>query len=424
MRRNIGAIGLLVAVVVLSSAPARAEKRVALVVGNSAYRHVARLTNPANDARLMAKTLQRLGFTLVGGGAQLNLDKAGLDRAVQDFGTQLQGADVGLFYYAGHGLQVRGENYLVPVAANPEKAADVDFQMLDANLVLRQMADAGTKLNLMILDACRNNPFGGRGTRSADGGLATMQAPEGTLISFATQPGSVALDGNGKDSPFTTALVATMRKPGLDIFQTFNQVGLIVTRETGGQQQPWMSASPIKGEFYFAGRGSGAKPSAGAGEVAADRVFWSAIEDLQVPAVFEEFLKKYPTSSLAGEAHRRLEELKKTHVASLPPAHASAKKGAERSGVQRWETILRIHGRKYVCVDMTQPNGRYRLGDGCPPPLAGETGQTIIKPDGSWRTYADSGRTDHGTIEVINPDLFIAHSTVGAVLWRRVEPRH
>ena len=138
---------------------------------------------------------------LVGGGAQLDLDKAGFDGAVQSFGNQLQGADVGLFYYAGHGVQVRGANYLVPVGANPTKEADVDFQMLDSNLVLRQMEGAGTKLNIVILDACRNNPFGGRGLRGAGSGLAQMRAPEGTLISFATQPGNVAKDGARRQQP-------------------------------------------------------------------------------------------------------------------------------------------------------------------------------------------------------------------------------
>jgi hypothetical protein len=233
--------------------PASADKRVALVVGNSAYQHIAPLDNPKNDARLIAETLRGLGFTLVGGVAQLDLDKARFDGAVQSFGNLLQGADVGLFYYAGHGVQVRGANYLVPVGANPTREADVDFQMLDTNLVLRQMESAGTKLNLVILDACRNNPFGGRGLRATSGGLAQMRAPEGTLISFATQPGNVAQDGADGNSPYTKALVQTIRRPGLSIFETFNEVGLAVMTATGNAQQPWVSLSPIRGNFYFAG---------------------------------------------------------------------------------------------------------------------------------------------------------------------------
>ena len=228
------------------------EKRVALVVGDSAYRYVTPLGNPKNDAMLVADTLRALGFKLIGDGPQLDLDKAGIDRVVQQFGVALQGADVGLFYFAGHGMQVHGANYLVPIDANPTREADVDFQMLDANLVLRQMADSGTKLNIVLLDACRNNPFGGHGLRASNGGLAQMQAPEGTLISFATQPGNVALDG-ADDSPYSRALAEAMRRPGLDVFRTFNEVGLTVASATGGQQQPWLSLSPIKGDFYFSG---------------------------------------------------------------------------------------------------------------------------------------------------------------------------
>jgi uncharacterized caspase-like protein len=241
----------IVIALLLSADPAAAEKRIALVVGNSAYQNVTRLDNPRNDATLMAETLSSLGFTLIGGRAQLDLDKAALDTDVQDFGRQIQGADVALFYYAGHGLQVNGSNYLVPVGANPTREADVDFQMVDTNLVLRQMQGSGTRLNVVILDACRNNPFGARGLRATDGGLAQMRAPEGTLISYATQPGSVAQDGSNGHSPYTKALATTIKQAGLDIFQTFNQVGLTVKRETGGSQQPWVSSSPIDGSFYF-----------------------------------------------------------------------------------------------------------------------------------------------------------------------------
>ena len=249
---NRGALPAVIALLsLLSAGPATAEKRIALVVGNSAYQNITRLDNPRNDATLMAETLSGLGFTLIGGSAQLDLDKAALDIDVQNFGRQIQGADVALFYYAGHGVQVNGSNYLVPVGANPTREADVDFQMVDINLVLRQMQGSGTRLNVVILDACRNNPFGARGLRSADGGLAQMRAPEGTLISYATQPGSVAQDGSGGHSPYTKALATTIKQAGLDIFQTFNQVGLAVKRETGGSQQPWVSSSPIDGSFYF-----------------------------------------------------------------------------------------------------------------------------------------------------------------------------
>ncbi|MCG6203181.1 caspase family protein [Rhodopseudomonas sp. HC1] len=258
------AVALAVWAAVLWQSPAQAEKRVALVIGNSGYQNVSRLDNPKNDAALMAETLAGIGFSLVGGRAQLDLDKPGLDAAVQSFGRDIQGADVALFYYAGHGVQLSGANYLVPVNANPVREADVDFQMVDVNVVLRQMQGAGTRLKIVILDACRNNPFGVRGLRASEGGLAQMRAPDGTLISYATQPGSVALDGGDGHSPYTRALAATVRLSGLDLFQTFNQVGLAVMRATAGAQQPWVASSPIDGTFYFV---APARPSSAASPV-------------------------------------------------------------------------------------------------------------------------------------------------------------
>jgi uncharacterized caspase-like protein len=293
-----------------SAAPS-AGKRVALVIGNGAYRKVDPLTNPENDARLIARTLQETGFELIGGGAQLELDKAGFDRAVHDFGTALQGAEVALFYYSGHGMQVQGENWLVPVDANPTRPQDLDFQMVDAALVLRQMEGAGTKLNLVILDACRNNPFASRGVRGAQAGLAEMRAPEGTLISYATQPGNVASDGANGDSPFTSALANTIRRPGLDIFQVFNQVGLAVKQDTGGAQQPWLASSPIAGNFYFINgpvtvitpppAASAAPPS-----INEDALFWQSIAGSKDPADFRAYLKNFPSGRFAELAERRL----------------------------------------------------------------------------------------------------------------------
>ena len=240
------------ALVVLCLTPARAERRVALVIGNSSYLHVPRLDNPANDANLMAKALKSVGFDLVGGGPQLDLDKHHLDSIVQKFGHATQGADVALFYYAGHGMQANGSNYLVPVDANPVRQADVAFQMLNASLLLQELEESGTKLNVVILDACRNNPFAGSRFRAMNRGLGQMRAPEGTVISYATQPGAVAQDGTDGHSPYTEALAAAIRRPSLHIFQTFNQVGLAVKRATGGKQEPWLAISPLEGSFSFA----------------------------------------------------------------------------------------------------------------------------------------------------------------------------
>jgi hypothetical protein len=201
------------------------------------------------------------------------------------------------------------------------READVDFQMLDANLVLLQMEGAGTKLNLVILDACRNNPLAGRSLRSVATGLATMQSPEGTLISFATQPGNVAQDGSDDHSPYTEALARTMRKPGLDVFRTFNEVGLAVSSATGGAQRPWVSLSPISGDFYFTGPVSvnanvtvnQAPPPPDPAERA-----WAMTKDTTSIAVVESFIRQFGDTVYGSMARARLEELKKIQVATTP----------------------------------------------------------------------------------------------------------
>ena len=327
MQRGCDLAKLIAAALMLAvcCAPAHAEKRVALVIGNSHYKNVTPLDNPVNDAKLMAETLRALGFVIVGGSAQLDLDKAQFDGAVQGFSNQIQGADVGLFYYAGHGLQVRGQNYLVPVGANPARETDVDFQMVDTALVLRQMDGAGTKLNIVILDACRNNPFGGRGLRATEGGLAQMRAPEGTLISYATQPGNVARDGANGNSPYTRALADAIRKPGRDIFQTFNAVGLAVKEATGGGQQPWVSSSPIAGSFYFAGQAAVAPvvapPPIAVAPTVADEAAraWSVTQNTTSIAVMEDFIRQFGSTAYGSMARARLQEMKKSQSAVVIP---------------------------------------------------------------------------------------------------------
>lgn len=240
------------------SLPDDSARRIALVVGNSSYLYLPRLDNPRNDAELIAQTLVRLRFELVGDKALLDLNQAEFAETVKHFSEVLhreraaKRSVVALFYYAGHGLQVRGDNYLLPVDANPTREGDIDFQTLNVNVVLRQMESAATALNMVILDACRNNPFGGRGLRSSGNGLAEMRAPEGTLIAFATQSGNVAQDGlAGGNSPFAQALAWGLQQPGLDQFGTFNAVAVQVKKMTSGAQQPWMSNSPIEGRFFF-----------------------------------------------------------------------------------------------------------------------------------------------------------------------------
>jgi uncharacterized caspase-like protein len=235
------------------------ERRVALVIGNAAYQHIAPLDNPGNDAKLIADALRDAGFTLVGGEPQLNLTKQAFDNAVRQFGAAIEGADVALFYYAGHGSQVDGLNWLAPVDAEPSRPQDLEYVMVEVGAVLRQMEGSGARLNLVLLDACRDNPFLAASGRGGGRGLAPMRAPGATLISYSTQPGAVAMDGAGADSPYSLALAEALRTPGLELFQTFNAVGVAVKRATGAQQVPWVASSPIEGSFQFR---PGAAPAA------------------------------------------------------------------------------------------------------------------------------------------------------------------
>jgi uncharacterized caspase-like protein len=307
--------------------PAAEERRIALVIGNGGYRHVSPLANPPNDARLTANTLRSVGFQLIGDNALLNADRAAMERAIRDFGKRLRGGTVGLFYYAGHGVQMEGENYLVPVTADVEDAADVKYELISVEYVLDEMKNAGNRLNIVVLDACRNNPFGGRGLRALTRGLAVMQAPAGTIISYATQPGNTATDGTGENSPFTKALTTAMKKPGLSVFDTFNEVGLAVKAATDGQQQPWVANSPIEGSFQFRAAlsaptaahpatAAGSAPSAAAGTAAAgpsaaeDRAFWESVRDSKSSTELNAYLKQFPNGIYADLARARLASLK------------------------------------------------------------------------------------------------------------------
>jgi caspase domain-containing protein/sporulation related protein len=318
-KRSIRRTGLAVFIVtlwaLLAASPAAAEKRLALVVGNSAYQSIPKLDSPQNDAKLIADTLRGIGFTLVGGEAQIDLDKAGFDAALRIFGNELAEADVALFYYAGHGVRIRDSNYLVPVGANPSNEADADFQLVDIAPVLRQMEGAGTRLNLVILDACRSNPLA-LGLRSTGGGLAPMRAPERTLIAYAAQPGNVAREGSKRHSPYTKALAQTIRRAGLDLFQTFNEAGLTVKRTTGGQQQPWLSSSPIDGSFYFVEAPASARATSSTTDEAAQA--WSAARDTTSPAVLEAFVRTYGSSFYASLARARLDDLKAEATKTSP----------------------------------------------------------------------------------------------------------
>ena len=223
----------------------RGGARHALVIGNGAYGH-GPLRNPVNDARAIAKTLADTGFEVL---LVENATQVAMRRAIRTFGDKIAAGGVGLFYYAGHGIQLKGRNYLVPVNAEIEREYEIEFAAVDVNLVLAMMDAAANPLNIVILDACRNNPFA-RSFRSVQLGLAQMDAPAGTFIAFATAPGSVADDGAGENGVYTKYLLAEMMKPGVPIELVFKQVRNGVMKETRGRQVPWESSS-MRGEFAF-----------------------------------------------------------------------------------------------------------------------------------------------------------------------------
>ncbi len=243
---RVGVWRLAALMLLLTVATAAAEPRLALVIGNGAYQE-APLKNPVNDARDMAAKLRELGFQVI---ERFDANRQTLRQALREFEQGLrQQRGVGLFYYAGHGVQLKGQNYLIPVGVDIRQEFEVPDEALDADAVLRAMEAAGNQLNIVILDACRNNPFV-RGVGGGGRGLARMDGPVGTFIAYATAPGAISQDGNGRNSPYTRGLLAAMSAPGLSLEQVFKQVLVAVEQETGGTQIPWV-ASSLRGDFFF-----------------------------------------------------------------------------------------------------------------------------------------------------------------------------
>jgi Caspase domain len=335
------------------SVAAKAQDRVALVIGNSKYVNVNVLANAANDAHVMAGALRDIGFAVTDG---FDLTRDGMERQIREFLRRSETARVRLFYYAGHGLQVDGRNYLVPVNTKLESVSDLSFETIGLDTVLESL-DSTSRTNIIILDACRNNPFpqtfasrygAGRSVTVQPGLAGYSNLGAGMLIAFSTAPGAVALDGNGANSPFTEALARHLRTPGLEVRQMLTRVRADVANETSGKQIPWDN-SALLGDVYLAGIGkidvgeldvskSGLDKGPGKSEPprvnivplnsapSADDILWSIIKDSSVAAVFDEFLNKFPTSPHAREARGRRDELKAdalkkeaSKVAMLPP---------------------------------------------------------------------------------------------------------
>lgn len=238
-------ISLLILLFLSTAQAIERERKVALIIGNGEYSS-SPLSNPVNDANDIADALQDCGFTII---KKTNATRNQMREAVRRFGREINQGAIGLFYYAGHGIQVNGENFLVPIGAEVVSEDEVEDECLKVSSILRKMETAGNRLNIIILDACRNNPFG-RSFRSSNLGLAKMDAPTGSLLAYATAPGSVAADGSQRNGLYTSKLLKYMRKSDLEIGRLFRLVRTEVVRDSGNKQVPWESSS-LMGDFYF-----------------------------------------------------------------------------------------------------------------------------------------------------------------------------
>ncbi|MFN8211217.1 MAG: caspase domain-containing protein [Bacteroidales bacterium] len=224
------------------------ERRLALVIGNAAYLHSPALANPVNDARSMRTALQALGFDVF---EYEDVNQSRMKEAIDNFGNKLKNYSVGLFFYSGHGIQSKGANYLIPIDANIQSEQQIEYDCVQADRVLGFMEAAGSKVNIVILDACRNNPFERSWSRAVEGtGLAFMNAPTGSLIAYSTSPGRTASDGSGSNGLYTAALLENMKTPDITILQMFQNVRRSVSDNSYKAQIPWESTS-LTNDFYF-----------------------------------------------------------------------------------------------------------------------------------------------------------------------------
>jgi uncharacterized caspase-like protein len=452
---------LLAGVAALSVHPyALAETRVALIIGNSTYEKPdMRLPNPANDAAAIARVLKADGFETI---VKLNVKRSEFYHAVDEFGSKISRDPhaVGLFYYAGHAVQADGVNYLIPVDADIQAQTDLEPNAFDVSRVLRSMKGAQNEMNIIILDACRNNPL--PKTRGMDRGLARMEAPSGTFIAYAAGPGQTAQDGApGTNGVFTGEVIKAMSEPGLQVEQVFKKVIVGVKADTKGAQTPWMETS-LQGDFYFLPKTAGAAATTGAAAAAAaatpnapsaglhvdnaselEQAYWDRIKDSADPADFKDYKTQYPNGAHAAEAALLMRKLNRTTASNAanttpaaPQAPAAATRavtstppvstppaGAARSpvepGVQgMWTMKVPSPQGISTCYWDVKSSGSYTAWCVGAAPLS--HAGTVSVADGRWTLNATTTNyTDGGTYLFSNPNTLVMTGKLGTAAWLR-----
>ncbi len=326
---------------ILSLQTGWAERRVALVIGNSGYEHVSRLPNPENDATAISASLERLGFAVR---KVENLTYDAMRRTLRDFGSEAAGADVALVFYAGHGIEVNNQNYVIPVDARLKRDRDIDYEAVPLDLLTQAVADA-RGLKLVLLDACRDNPFAASmkrtsGTRSIGRGLSRVEPAQGILVSYAAKEGTTADDGSGANSPYTEALLAHLEQPGLEINFLFRKVRDHVLASTGGRQEPFTYGS-LPGKQIYLRRSEAAETRAPeAQEDAVELVYWNTVKDSGDPKLLGSYLIQFPEGRFKSLAVLLMDKAK---LAALPKNEEPAPKQTVPK-LSRSELVERIQG--------------------------------------------------------------------------------
>ncbi|MEQ1577245.1 MAG: caspase family protein [Hyphomicrobium sp.] len=389
-----GAIWLSAAV----AAPARAESRLALVIGNGGYSSRP-LANPANDAALITRTLQATGFEVT---TLIDAGQAAMKKGMLEFGRRLRASDsVGVFYYAGHGVQIDGENYLIPADADIKELEEVALNGVSLSELMKTMERSGSRLNLAILDACRDNPFASS-TRSGVRGLAAVSAPSGTLIAYATAPGHVALDGQGANSPYTAALAEAVPLEGSSLEDVFRRTRRKVLEVTGGRQTPWEHSS-LTGEFFFRPKTSAPEVSAreavsppqAADARLAEIAAWQAVKGTTEQEALRQFMAAYPEGLFSELATLRLAKLEPPPSSPWPwtvsEAGRSAPEPSEAEGL--YEEALKLDGPQSTAADLVAAATLYRraANDGLPAAMFA-LGRSYDKGRGVERNLAQAAQ--------------------------------